>query len=786
MSAVDQNFEYLRWKMQKGWEKKGIPTTEEYIKRRDYELSVVQEMNFCDYFLIIEDLISWAKERDIPCGPGRGSGAGSIICYSLNITTLDPIQFGLLFERFLNPSRISMPDLDLDFCKERRAEVIDYARTKYGDDRVAHIITFLTMKLRGSIKDVARVQEIENYIPVSDRIAKSISPKVKTLDEAVAQVPFLQTEKSKYPELFRMANLVSGKTRNAGIHPAGIIVTPEPLTNYMPLHFGSKSKERHLSVTQWDMYDVEETGFLKIDFLGLNTLTIVNKTVRRVNVQRAKEGLPPMDIEDIDLEDPKTLELFSNGLTTGIFQLERKYVQDFCRTMGIRSFMDVSVMNAIIRPGTMDAGTTEEFIARRRGDVAVEYMHDSLSEALSETYGIMVYQEQAMQAARVFAGFTLAEADNLRKAIGKKIASKMAEVKQMFFEKAMALGRTEAECETVFHYIETGQRYSFNKSHAVSYGKITFQAAYLKAHYTTLFMCEILNGELGVCHTDSKIGQYVEEARYLGIRIIPPSIMTSGPFFEVRGDGAIEFGLAFVKNVSVSAAREIEKARGKFNNLTEFLVHTNFSTVRSKAVESMIEAGCLDCFGSNRDELLEKHSKLRKLVDKYKKQQKKKSEGSNLRKELTVQELIWEESEPVEVREVRDKETMLDIEFRETCCYLTESPMAPFQREIREYTNADVADIADGLHASLSKNNNLCIAAMIVEVREHIIKKGKNEGKEMCFVRITKDQRTIDCVLFCDSYERLKHMLSEGKVYLFYGKMDRSFIVDDMKLLSTI
>jgi DNA polymerase-3 subunit alpha len=675
-----------------------------------------------------------------------------------------------------------MPDVDIDMCSERRPEVIDYARRRYGDERVAHIITYGTMKCRAAIKDVARAQEMDDYIRVSDRISKAISMRAKTISEAVEGVEFLEAEREKYPELFRVAELVNGKPRQPGIHAAGIIITPEPLTEYMPLHFGSKSKERHLNVTQWDMYDIEEAGFLKIDFLGLNTLTIAQKAMNRVNVKREEEGLAPMTLEDIDLEDTEALRIFAEGKTTGIFQLERKYVQDFCRRMGIHCFMDVCVMNAIIRPGTMDAGTTERFIARRRGEEPVEFMHDSLAETLSSTEGILVYQEQAMQAARVFAGFSLAEADNLRKAIGKKIPEKMAEVKKKFVESAKKLGRTDEEIETVFGYIEAGQRYSFNLSHAVSYGKITLQSAWLKAHYTTEFMCELLNGELKGSG-DSEVGEYVEEARYLGIRIIPPDVRTSGPLFEIRGPNEIEFGLAFIKNVSMTASKQIVRARGKYKNMSEFLLSTDFGIVRSPAIVSLINAGAMDCFGENRDEIIEKHAKLRKLVEKRRHQQKRKKDGVKLRSELSVQEIVWAEAEPVEVPEVRNMEKMLDIEFAETEAYLTESPMAPFQHEIRENTNTDIADMQDG---HCTRTTKLCVAGMVTEFKEHIVKQGKNQGKEMAFLTVAYNQRSMDFVLFSDAYAALKEIIYPGRVYLFYGNKDRSFIVNDMKMLSTI
>lgn len=782
MSEIDLNYQYLRWLMWKGWQKKNIPTTPEYLSRAKYELQVVRDMKFTDYFLIIEDIISWAKSHGIPCGPGRGSGAGSIICYALDITTLDPIYFGLLFERFLNPSRISMPDLDLDFCKERRHEVVEYATQRYGSDHVAHIIAFGTMGPKAAIKDVSRALRFEDYLVVSDRISKSISTKAETIDAAMKDSEFLKQASETYPDLFRLAKAISGKTRQTSIHPAGVIITPTPIANSLPLYGGSKNKESGTRVTQWDMYDLEETGFLKIDFLGLNTLTIIDKTIKRVNKVREANGLSPMTAEDISLEDPVTLDWFSRGVTTGIFQLERKYVQDFCRRMGIRTFFDVVAMNAIIRPGTMDAGQTDHFINRRHGDEEAKPLHPAIQHLLIETEQIIVYQEQAMQIAQVFAGFSLAEADNLRKAIGKKIPEKMAKMKELFLKKAVEeQHHTKEEAELVFSNIETAARYSFNKSHAAAYGKITFQAEWLKSHYTTEFMCELLNGEYGGSG-ESSVGQYVEEARYLGIEIIPPSVHTSNAFFEIRGPKCIEFGLAFVKNVSIAAVNEILKARkAGFKSFAEFLVSTDFKALNSKAVSSLINAGAFDSFGSCRDELLERHMKMRLLINKHKQQQKRKEDGVKLRSELEMQEIRDAEHEPVEVFERRNEEKKLDIEFRETGAYLSDSPMAPFEHEIRENTNTDVADILDGY----CHKKTVCIAGMVTEKKEHVIKKGKYQGQEMAFLTVTKDQRSMDVLVFSEMYVKLKDVLNTGKVYLFYGTLkDGSLIVTDAKLLS--
>lgn len=390
--TISDNMDYLVWKVARGWKQNNVTESEEYYRRRDFELSVIKQMNFCDYFLIIADIVGWAKSQGIPTGPGRGSGAGSLICYALGITTIDPIRFELFFERFLNPSRISMPDLDLDFCTERRSEIVKYIEAKYGSERVANIITFNKMKARAAIKDASRAVQISNYVVESDKIAKMIPLMSEDIKEAIEGSEELKQYAVKYPEMFAAANALLGKPKSVSVHAAGVVITPDRLVDYFPLYYSAKEKhaKNYASITQWDMYDMDECGFLKVDILGLNTLTIIDRTVKSVN---ARHGTS-LEIEKVDLEDPRVLDLFARGNTTGLFQLERRYVQQFCRSMGIRTFRDVVDMNAIIRPGTMDAGMTKEFIERKNGRKDIEYVHRELEPVLNSTQGILVYQEQ--------------------------------------------------------------------------------------------------------------------------------------------------------------------------------------------------------------------------------------------------------------------------------------------------------------------------------------------------------------------------------------------------------
>ena len=788
------NYDFLCWKIQQGINTKNLKMTKEYQERLDYELKIISDMGFVDYFLIISDILNTAEEMDIPRGPGRGSAAGSLVAYLTGITTIDPLQFGLFFERFLNPARISMPDVDIDLCSHRRLELVTYIQAKYGEERVGNIISFGKMKPRNAIKKVAKVigmgnQNVtinsNNYVTISDAVAKSIPMSYDDIDEAVENREALKELSEEYPELFEKAKLVCGKPSHTGIHAAGLIICPEAIPNYVPLYYGSaaKKKKGHASLVQWDMYDLEEAGFLKVDLLGLNTLTIMKRTTDSIFARTGEK----INLEDIDLEDKQAIQIFARGNTTGLFQLERRYVQDLCREMQITKFMDVVDMNAIIRPGTMDSGGTAEFIARKTGAKPIEYLHPTLKKSLENTYGIFVYQEQIMSVVKDYAGFTLAESDNIRKAIGKKIMSKMMECKKLFMDNAKAMGRDEKVSEEIFAQIETAGRYSFNLSHAVSYAKITLHAAWLKAHYPTEYMCELLNGELGN-GKESKIEKYINEAILMGINVKKSSILTSDALFRVNNDKEIEFGMAFIRNITESTSNYVANLRGKYKTFGEFLALIP-SKLTSKCIKSLINAGAMDCFSKDRDELLFIYEKLSPITAKMREQQKRKKAGINIRKEFSLNDIL-EAEKAIDITELTERRTMeqvIDDEFFETKTYLTYSPILPFEDIVMRYTNTDIADVVDGYTPKALKT--LTIVGMLKEVRVHTITKaGKNKNRDMCFLNLENSQRELSCVMFPDSYEKFGENLIEDKIYIVRGKKEKqgSFIVEKIKLLSTV
>jgi DNA polymerase-3 subunit alpha len=782
-NVLDKNFNFLVWKTQQGWTKRNLPVTKEYLDRRDFELSVIKEMNFCDYFLIIADIVNWAKDNSIPVGPGRGSGVGSITCYALGITTIDPIKFGLYFERFLNPSRISMPDIDLDFCTERRSEVVKYIENRYGTDHVANIITFNCMQARASVKEAARALKINNYVTESDKMAKLIPMTSESIAECIKTSPLLEQYAVQYPEVFSAADAFMGKPKSAGVHAAGVVISPKKLVEYFPLYTSSKAKhlESYASITQWDMYDMDELGFLKIDILGLNTLTIIDRTVKSIKKRHNIDVV----LEDIDLEDPKTLDLFAKGNTTGLFQLERKYVQDFCRRMDIKNFMDVVCMNAIIRPGTMDAGMTTEFIDRRSGKKDVEYIHPEFKDLLSATQGILIFQEHAMKMVQIYAGFTLAEADGLRKAIGKKIPEKMAEAKKLFMKLAVDnKKRDPVEAEQIFSYVETFSRYGFNLSHAVAYAKITFQAGYLKAYFPLEYMCELLNGEMSSSPGDSKIEMYIEEARYMNIKVNPPSLRDGSVLFRINKDGEIDFGVGFIKHVGIQGAEGALKSKGEFSRFTDFLEKVSMRTVNERTVRMMIYGGAFDFLGMTRNLLYEKYSKVKELVHKCRDQQKRKAGGVKLRSEMNMDEVRVVEDAIVAPENPLTMEQLLNEEHECLCAFVSQSPTAPFEHIIRDKTNADIFDLMQGD----VQGENLCIAGRINEMRVHIVKKGDNIGKEMAFVNLSYHNCDIDALVFTSAYAKLKTSLVIGKICLFTGKSERRafFSITDIETLSQI
>jgi DNA polymerase-3 subunit alpha len=577
------------------WEAKRTEGTlrhslEEYRERLERELEIIEEMGFPGYFLIVWDFIRHGRETGIPVGPGRGSAAGSLVAYCLRITDIDPLEYDLLFERFLNPQRVTMPDIDIDFCFRRRGEVIEYVTELYGRENVAQIITFGTMAARAAVRDAGRALDIP-FAEV-DKIAKLVPDELGTkLEKAIEDVPKLQQLHESDPivrELLDVAMRLEGLSRHASTHAAGVVITPEPVTEYAPLFKSNKDE----ITTQWAKDEVEEVGLLKMDFLGLKTLTLLHDTLESIRAA----GLEPPDIDHLPLDDAKTYELFGRGDTSGVFQFESSGMRDILRRMKPERFEDLIALNALYRPGPLRSGMIDDFVLRRHGKVEVKYPHPLTEPILRETYGVIVYQEQVMQIASALAGYSLGQADLLRRAMGKKKVDVMEREKSTFMAGAAKRDVSEKDAQAIWELMEHFAGYGFNKSHSAAYALVAYQTAYLKAHYREHFLAAVLTNDKD--NTD-KLVEYVNECRETGIEILGPCVGRSGRYFTVE-DGGIRFGLAAVKGVGEGAVDAILEARERirsFDSLETFCGEVDRKALNRKTIEALAKSGALDVVG---------------------------------------------------------------------------------------------------------------------------------------------------------------------------------------------
>jgi DNA polymerase-3 subunit alpha len=588
-------------------ERYGDPLPDDVEKRMRYELDVITKTGYAGYFLIVYDFIKAARDMGIPVGPGRGSAAGSLVAYALRITNVCPLKFDLLFERFLNPERVSMPDIDVDFCFERRGEVIDYVRQKYGRDSVGQIITFGTLKSRAAVKDVGRVL---GFTPgETDALAKLIpnlpnySLTVREAVEKIPEVKALYSDDERYSELLDFAIALEGLSRHAGVHAAGVVIAPGPLDDYVPVCTqSSKGAGSHgdeaVVVTQYDMNALEKAGMLKMDFLGLTTLTIITDALD--NVRARGREIP--DLDDIPLDDAQTYHMLRLGKTAGVFQFESPLATELLRSLRCDRFNDLVASNALMRPGPLDAGMHKVYIRRKRGEEPITYQLPELEEFLNETYGVITYQEQVMRIAQKLAGISLAEADVLRKAVGKKDAALIRKELDKFVEKAVALGHDRKIIEDIASQIETFGRYGFNKSHSVAYSILSYQTAWLKTHFPAEFMAALLSSQIG--DTDSVV-KYINEAREIGLEVLPPDVNESTYKFTVIADTRLRFGLGAIRNVGKTAIDAILEARagGAFTSLFDLCNRVDLRMCNKRVLEAMIHAGALDSLGGHRSQL---------------------------------------------------------------------------------------------------------------------------------------------------------------------------------------
>ncbi len=591
---------YLREESVQGLEARGRASPD-YQHRLDLELGVICSMGFAGYFLIVADFIRWARGNGVPVGPGRGSGAGSLVAYALRITDLDPIEHDLLFERFLNPERVSMPDFDVDFCMEGRDRVIEYVAAKYGRDRVSQIITYGSLAAKAVVRDVGRVLG-HNYGYV-DRIAKLIPFEIGiTLDKALEQeeeLSRLYTNDAEVHELIDLARSLEGLVRNAGTHAGGVVIAPSVLTDFTPLYMEDGGTT---PVTQFDKDDVEAAGLVKFDFLGLRTLTIIDWAVRDINAERALTGEPPIDISVLPMADAPTYQLLKNCRTTAVFQLESRGMKDLIRRLQPDRFGDIVALMALFRPGPLQSGMVEDFIARKHdtSGARIDYLHPELKPALEATYGVILYQEQVMQIAQTLAGYTLGGADLLRRAMGKKKPEEMAKQRSVFVSGAIARGVREAQATHIFDLMEKFAGYGFNKSHSAAYALLSYQTAWLKAHYPAAFMAAVLSSDMD--RTD-KVVTLIDECASMRLEVLPPDVNESVYAFKVAGSMSIRFGLGAIKGAGLAAVEAIvaeRRERGPYQSLSDLCRRIDLARINRRVLEALIKSGSLDRIGANR------------------------------------------------------------------------------------------------------------------------------------------------------------------------------------------
>ncbi|HKV93771.1 MAG TPA: DNA polymerase III subunit alpha [Candidatus Angelobacter sp.] len=717
----------------------------EYEQRLAREIAIIQQMKFSGYFLIVWDFIRYAKENSIPVGPGRGSAAGALVAYAMGITDIDPLQHELLFERFLNPERVSMPDIDIDFCMNRRGEVIQYVTQKYGRENVAQIITFGTMAAKAAIKDVGRAMDIP-YTDV-DRIAKMIptTPIGITLKQALEDSPPLQEAYEKeiqVQQLIDTALKLEGLVRNSGVHAAGVVISPKPLTELVPLH---KTKNDEI-VTAYDMKAVEKMGLLKMDFLGLTTLTILDDALKLI-AQRGK----PIDLEKIPLDDPKTYEnVFHTGLTSGIFQFESGGMTDVLRRYKPNSIDDLTALNALYRPGPIQGGMIDDFIDRKWGRKKVEYELPQLEALLKETLGVIVYQEQVMQIANVLAGYSLGEADLLRRAMGKKIAAEMEAQRDRFVKGATERGFPEKKIVKIFDLMEQFAGYGFNKSHSAAYALLAYQTAYLKTHYPVEFMAALLTSQMG--NTDNVV-KYINECREMEIPVEPPNINVSDSDFTPHGS-AIRFGLAAVKNVGRNAIEAIAAARkkiGHFSSIFEFCEKVDLRLMNKRVLESFIKAGAMDEFG-NRAQLM---AVLDKAIERAQKSQRDAELGQHGLFGVFQDEQVNGNSEKLPAVPEWDEHLRLASEKEVLGFFITGHPLEKYRDKLEDF-RALSAEAIEAMTSGTGRDE-IYTAGMISNVRVLKSRKG-----DLYAQAVMEDMTgTIEAIVFPEAYKRLQAILKQ-------------------------
>ena len=748
-----QGFERRRPRLEalraSGWLKHDLA---EYVERLDREIAMIQQMQFSGYFLIVWDFIRYAKSINIPVGPGRGSAAGSLVGYAMSITDVDPLQYGLLFERFLNPERVSMPDIDIDFCMNRRGEVIQYVTQKYGREQVAQIITFNTLGARAAIKDVGRVLEFS--VSEVDKLTKLVPTTLNIkLKDAIQQEPGFNEAAARDPrirELLDVAQRLEGFARNSSVHAAGVVISPEPLRTLVPL----SRTNRDEIVTQYDMNGLDKLQLLKMDFLGLTTLTLIDEALKGIE---RRHGVK-LVTEDLPLEDPGAYEVFCKGFTSGVFQFESPGMRDILRKYQPERIEDLCALNALYRPGPIQGGMVDDFIDRKHGRKQVFYDFPELAEILSETYGVILYQEQVMQISSRIAGYSLGDADILRRAMGKKKAEEMAQQRERFTSGALERNFPRKKVEKIFDLMEQFAGYGFNKSHSAAYAGLAFVTAYLKAHYPVDFMAALLTSETG---TVAKVVKYINECRDMGIRVLPPDVNASElgftPVRDEQGD-AIRFGLNAVKNVGQGAVEAIIRARqeqGDFHSIYQFTERVDLAAVNKRVIESLVKSGAMDSFHGTRAQLLLATEGAMEAGTRAWRDKQSGQEGlfGGFAAADTPEPVLPKAGEWTLREKLQGEKEMLGF-------YVSGHPLDDFREKISELVTRNSTSM-DGLE----KGTELAVCGMLTLVQ----KRRNKEGKPWASLVIEDREGTIEAMVFTTQYEALAPLLQEDLPVLARG-----------------
>ena len=726
-----------------------------YEERLRYEIEKIREMGFPGYFLIVWDIVRFAKDQEISVGPGRGSVVGSLVAYAMGITAIDPLEYDLIFERFLNPDRISLPDIDIDFDGDRRDEVIAYIRRKYGEESTAQIVTFGKMKAKMAIRDIGRVLEI----PLGDvnRLAKMIpeGPKVELRSEINSSAE-LQKEIKHVPEtkkLMDFALKLENNIRHTSMHAAGVVIAPKKLTEFMPLY-----KTKDDIVTQFEKDEVEEIGLLKMDILGLKTLTIIETILNEVKEIKGTE----IDLQNIPLNDEKTFKVFQEGDTDGIFQFESSGMRDYLKRSKPDKITDLIALNALYRPGPLGSGMADVYVKRKLGKEKVKYLFPELEDILWDTYGIILYQEQVMRISVVLAGFSMSKADEMRKIMGKKLTHKLPPVRKEFAAGAAKRGYNKRKAEDLFKQMETFAEYGFNKSHSTAYAFLAYQTAYLKAHYPVYFMTANLSSEAEKTSTSSKVIQYISETKKMGIEILPPDITKSSEQFRVESPTAIRFGLKGLKNVGSNAITSILKTReegGPFKSYSDFITRSDLTKVNKGVLESLIKSGAMSCFNIKRRVLcksVEEVIRQGAVIQKHKSLDQKSLFGEEETAAVVIPNEYLQLEEWTESEIIKHEKEVAGI-------YITYNPLEKYRDEIKKVSNTDIASIETGEF----KNEIVRLGGVITEYTQRKSKKGAFYG-ELFFEDLSGRMKVL---VFKERWTQVKDQIKMDFPYFLEGRL---------------